>query len=141
MYIKRIVYSDKRDRKAAELEIQLQKDAYNLGFSPKILETKFTDTDCTIRMDKIYEMCLADMYGDKETDLPNHLWSTIQTIVNTLYEAGIEYIDITPYNFIEYKNKLYIIDFGDAYYKGDKPRNWFHKDFLNIPYGWNPDFA
>ena len=142
MYIKRIIFSDKRDRKAAELEIQLQKDAAAFGFCPPILDVKFTDSDCTISMHKIETMCLADMYGDKETDLPNHLWAEIHTIVNTLYEeAGIEYIDITPYNFIEHKNKVYIIDFGDAYYKGTKPRNWFHKDFLNIPYGWNPDFA
>lgn len=142
MYKKRIVYSDKRDRNAAELEIQLQKDAYHLGFSPKIQTVTFTDTDCTIIMEKIDTMCLADMYGANESDLPNHLWSKVHTIVNALYEqAGIEYIDITPYNFIEHKNKLYIIDFGDAYYKGTKPRNWFHKDFLNVPYGWNPDFA
>ena len=142
MYIKRITFSDKRNRKAAELEIQLQKEAFLFGFSPAILDVKFTDSDCTISMHKIDTMCLADMYGDKATDLPNHLWSEIHAIVNTLYEeGGIEYIDITPYNFIEHKNKLYIIDFGDAYYKGDKPRNWFHKDFLNKPYGWNPDFA
>ena len=142
MYKKRIVYSDKRDRKVAELEIELQNEAHQLGFSPKIQNATFTDTDCIITMEKIDEMCLADMYGDKESDLPNHLWSNVHNIVNSLYEqVNIEYVDITPYNFIEYKNKLFIIDFGDAYYKDTKPRNWFHKDFLNIPYGWNPDFA
>ena len=142
MYIKRISFSDKRDRKAAELEIQLQKEAAAFSFCPNINEVTFTDTDCTISMDKIDTMCLADMYGANESDLPNQLWAEIHSIVNTLYEeAGIEYVDITPYNFIEHKNKVYIIDFGDAYYKGTKPRNWFHKDFLNMPYGWNPDFA
>lgn len=142
MYEKSIIFTNKRNQKAAELEIQLQNDAYTLGYSPKILETTFTDTYCTICMDKIDTMCLADMYGSNATDLPHHLWAEIHTIVNALYEeAGIEYVDITPYNFIEHKNKVYIIDFGDAYYKGTKPRNWFHKEFLNIPYGWNPDFA
>jgi hypothetical protein len=54
---------------------------------------------------------------------------------------GIEYIDITGYNFIEKDNKIYIIDFGDAEYsKKWKKTNWFLEEFLNGHHGWNPDF-
>jgi hypothetical protein len=53
----------------------------------------------------------------------------------------IEYIDITGYNFIEKKGKVYIIDFGDAIYKKkDKEMNWFLSYFLGGHNGWNPDF-
>lgn len=141
MFTKKIIFTEKRDRKAVELEIALQKAAANLVFTPKIHSAVFTETDCTITMGKIDSLCLADMHGDKDKDLPNHFWLKIQTIISTLYEAGIIYVDITPYNFIEHNGTLYIIDFGDAYYKGTKPRNWFHTEFLDLPYGWNPDFA
>jgi RIO-like serine/threonine protein kinase len=141
MFTKRIVFTEKRDRKAVELEIALQTEASKLVYTPKIISTVFTETDCTITMEKIDAMCLADMYGDNDNELPTHFWLKIHRIISTLYEAGIEYVDITPYNFIESNGILYIIDFGDAYYKGTKPRNWFHEDFLDMPYGWNPDFA
>ncbi len=60
-------------------------------------------------------------------------------------EEEIAYVDITPYNFIEIDDKIYIIDFGHATYTKslDEDRFWFLKDFL---YGYklniyNPDFA
>ena len=57
------------------------------------------------------------------------------------YEEGIEYIDITGYNFIEKDNKVYIIDFGDAIYtKSHIEMNWFLSYFLGGHNGWNPDF-
>jgi len=142
MFIKRINFTERRNRNAAELEIKLQTIASRHEFTPRIYKTEFTENYCEIEMDKIDTMCLADMYGDKAEDLPSELWKPIHTIVKTLYdEDNIVYVDITPYNFIEHKNKVYIIDFGDAYYKDTKPRDWFHKTFLNTPYGWNPDFA
>ena len=62
--------------------------------------------------------------------------------MQTLYDnEGIEYIDITGYNFIEKDKKIYIIDFGDAQYsKKWKKINWFLEEFLNGHHGWNPDF-
>jgi serine/threonine-protein kinase RIO1 len=57
-----------------------------------------------------------------------------------LYEVeGIEYPDITPYNFIKVKNKIYIIDFGDAKYR-DKETNWFLTEFMDGENSWNPDY-
>lgn len=54
-----------------------------------------------------------------------------------------EYIDISPYNFIIKNNKVYIIDFGHAYWcnKDCKIKNWFLHDFIVDEYnGYNSDF-
>jgi tRNA A-37 threonylcarbamoyl transferase component Bud32 len=142
MFKKTIFFTQNRNLAETILEIELQQVASKYDFCPKIIETQFSDTSCEITMEKIGSMCLADMYGDKPQDLPTHIWPKIHHIIKTLYEeSGIEYIDITPYNFIEHEDKIYIIDFGDAYYKGTKPRHWFHKQFLEEPISWNPDFA
>lgn len=142
MFKKTIHFSEKRGLAKTELEIELQQVASKYSFCPKINSVKFTDKSCEITMVHIKSMCLADMYGDQPSDLPIGLWSKIHHIIKTLYdEEGIEYIDITPYNFIEHEENIYIIDFGDAYYKGTRPRNWFHKEFLENPNTWNPDFA
>ena len=142
MFKKTIFFTEKRTIAEAKREIELQQLASKYDFCPKITESKFSETCCEITMEKIDCMCLADMYGDQPKHLPPHIWPQIHTIIKTLYEeAGIEYVDITPYNFIEHNNKIYIIDFGDAYYKGTKPRHWFHTQFLDDPTCWNPDFA
>jgi tRNA A-37 threonylcarbamoyl transferase component Bud32 len=142
MFKKTIFFSEKRGLDETNLEIELQQLVSKYDFCPKISDAKFSDKGCEITMEKIGSMSLADMYGDKPQDLPTHIWPQIQHIIKTLYEEiGIEYIDITPYNFIEHDDKIYIIDFGDAYYKGTRPRNWFHKQFLEDPSSWNPDFA
>jgi serine/threonine-protein kinase RIO1 len=93
-------------------------------------------------MDRLDAPCLADVYGDDPKQIPKRIWQEIHNILIILYEReGIEYIDITSYNFIEYKNKIYIIDFGDALYTKEGHINWFLKEFLQGDYGWNPDFA
>ena len=142
MFKKIIHYSEKRGLAETKLEIELQKIASKYNFCPKIYNIHFTDTTCEIEMEHIQSMCLADMYGDQPASLPKHIWSKIHHILKILYEEeGIVYVDITPYNFIEHEKKIYIIDFGDAYYKDSRPRNWFHKEFLEDPCTWNPDFA
>ena len=54
------------------------------------------------------------------------------------YTENIEYIDITPYNFIEKNEKIYIIDFGHANYR--KAKNYFLREFLDGLNKWNSDF-
>jgi tRNA A-37 threonylcarbamoyl transferase component Bud32 len=142
MFKKTIIYNEKRGPAQTKLEIELQQIASKYGFCPKISSVNFTDVGCTIMMEHIKSPCLADMYGDLPSALPSHLWEKIHHIVETLYmQEGIVYIDITPYNFIMHEGKIYIIDFGDAYYKDTQPSNWFHKEFLADPCAWNPDFA
>jgi len=122
----------------AEREAYFQHIASLYEFAPKIYET----TEDEIHMEHLEEMCLADMYGDDPKDIPTHIWDSIRHILNTLYyEEHIQYIDITPYNFIEKENKVYIIDFGHADFIGKNPKmNWFLKEFLDGENGWNPDF-
>ena len=93
-------------------------------------------------MENLNEFCLAYKYGEEPKHISNEIWIQIFNIISILYEReGIEYIDITPYNFIEKKGKVYIIDFGDAsYVKKDKEINWFLKEFMDGTKEWNPDF-
>ena len=127
---------------ASPLEIELQDIAASYGFAPKI---QHVDGN-VVQMDSIDGLCLADQYTDDPAKIPKKIWLEIHRILSILFEReGIEYVDITGYNFIEDSDgKIWILDFGDAYYT-DKNRNkkinWFLKEFLDEPYGWNPDFA
>jgi RIO-like serine/threonine protein kinase len=141
MFKKTILFTAKRPQAKVDLEIELQQIASKYPFVPKIHKVeKFADR-YEVTMDKIDNMCLADMYSDDPKEIPKRIWAQIHAILTILYECeGIEYIDITGYNFIEKDNKVYIIDFGDAQYKSGHI-NWFLKEFLAGQYEWNPDFA
>ena len=141
MFKKTILFTAKRTQEKADLEIELQQIASNYTFAPKIHKVEKFPDRYEVTMDKIDNMCLADMYSDDPKKIPQRIWTQIHAILTILYEReGIEYIDITGYNFIEQGNKVYIIDFGDARYKTGRI-NWFLKDFLSGQYEWNPDFA
>lgn len=129
-----------RKTASSYLEIEMQQIAATYGFSPKVLAINDLDFD----MVNLDSPCLADVYGDDPTKIPDWIWEEIHHILTVLYECeGIEYVDITPYNFIEKEAKLWIIDFGHAYYTQSPvvPENWFLRDFLDGERGWNPDFA
>lgn len=124
-------------------EINIQKIASTYGFTPKILGFTKTDTVYQIQMEKITSDCLANNYGENPSDIPDYFWNQMRAIINILYwREQIEYIDITPYNFIEHNDKIYLIDFGHARKKSSsKSTNWFLKKFLfeNVN-EYNPDF-
>ena len=127
------------------LETELQQIAATYGFAPKIQKI---DGD-VVQMDTVDGMCLADLYTDDPSKIPDALWFQIESILETLFECeGIEYVDITSYNFMEDKGgKIWIIDFGHAYYtpkkKGEPASNWFLRSVLSGESGkaWNSDFA
>lgn len=124
-------------------EISLQQIASSYGFTPKILDVTKDDVNYYIHMEKIGTGCLADTHGDSPEDIPPNFWEQMRHILKLLYvEEGIEYIDITPYNFIEWDNTIYLIDFGHATFKHDGiPMNWFLKQFLYEETNeFNPDF-
>ena len=127
-----------------ELEIYIQNYiSSKYDFCPKIIEVINHTEKCEIIMEDLKEKCLADKYGENfDDDLPDFIKHEIHNIISILYEReGIEYIDITPYNFIEKDKKVYIIDFGHAYFVDkNKKINWFLKDFLDGLNSWNPDF-
>ena len=124
----------------AELEVELQEIASKFNFTPYIENVIVGQNTTLIEMEKIEGDLLADLYGDDPDDIPIWIWGEIRRIVGTLLDIeGIEYIDITPYNFIQQDDQLFIIDFGDAKYVGEKV-DWFLEDFLNGENSWNPDF-
>lgn len=128
------------------LEIELQDIASKHGFAPRIQRIDGN----VIQMDSVNGMCLADLYTDDPAKVPDWIWTEIHRILSVLFECeGIEYIDITGYNFMleEETKKVWIIDFGDAYYSttpqtdNKKPLNWFLREVLDGQKSWNPDFA
>jgi len=123
-----------------ENEIELQRVASSYGFSPRILDTQIVDEECLITMENFGDRTLANIYGTETSDIPLEVWNAIRSILTILYEVeGIEYPDITPYNFMEVDEKIYIIDFGDAKYKFGEP-NWFLAEFMDGENSWNPDY-
>ena len=138
LYIKMFVKAVSKD--SSENEIELQSIASRYGFSPKIINSTYLDDKCFIHMEHVEEVCLADKYGDDPKDIPEWIWEQIRTMIKTLFEEeGIEYIDITPYNFIEKDNRIYSIDFGDAKYTNGQI-DWFLQEFIDGENSWNPDY-
>ena len=141
IFKKTINYEKNVTKTRCKLEVELQKKSSNHSFSPKILKSVFENDKCIIEMEDLEELSLADKYGDDPENIPNFIWAEIRRILYALYiKEEIEYIDITPYNFIEKDNMVYIIDFGHAYYTKTDEINWFLHDFLEGHNGWNPDF-
>lgn len=59
-----------KEKAKLEIKIELQKISSTYGFTPKIIETIFEPTKCTIIMENLNEMCLGDKYGDQ----PDNIW-------------------------------------------------------------------
>jgi len=140
-FIKTILYDNVSQGKIS-LEAELQRIASKYKFCPEIYDVAYSTDKAFITMENLNEMCIADKYGEDPSKLPETYWNQIREILKTLlYEEGIEYIDITPYNFIEKEDKIYIIDFGHAYYTNKKKNiNWFLQELLDGSNSWNPDF-
>jgi predicted Ser/Thr protein kinase len=128
------------------LEIELQEIAAGYGFAPRIHHVDGN----VVQMDEIKGHCLADIYSDDPKKVPDFIWAEIHRILAVLFEReGIEYVDITSYNFMleNDTNKVWIIDFGHAYYSttplaaDKKAVNWFLREVLDGEKSWNPDFA
>lgn len=125
-----------------KLEIELQDIAAGYGFAPRIHRIDGQ----VVQMDEIKGHCLADIYTDDPAKVPDFIWLEIHKILAVLFECeGIEYVDITSYNFMLETDtqKVWIIDFGHAYYtttKDKKATNWFLREALDGEKSWNPDF-
>lgn len=92
-------------------------------------------------MQKIPNMSIADYYGEEFTEVPKHIIQKIREIIKILYNNDIEYPDITGYNFIEWGDDIWIIDFEHATPLEDECNDPFVLDFINGREGWNPRFA
>lgn len=83
---------------------------------PKILN--YNPLNRELKMGKINGMSLADMYGETDQILTNDggiIYNKIQVILQKLWDNGILYRDVTPYNFlIQNDGEIFIIDFEHA---------------------------
>ena len=127
----------KHNVKASEYKMQL------LLFNSHIVNVprpyRFEESNLTMQM--IPALSISDMYGENFSDVPIHITDRIRDIISTLYMNGIEYPDITGYNFIEYQDKIWIIDFGHASYNSN-PQSYdpFIMKFINGYNDWNPNY-
>tara|TARA_B100000886_G_scaffold293061_1_gene219122 strand:+ start:1005 stop:1430 length:426 start_codon:yes stop_codon:yes gene_type:complete len=97
-----------------------------------------------LTMEKIPNDCVSNVYGENDEDVDEEIYNQIRKVITRLYENDIEYPDITGYNFIEYQNKLWIIDFEHTKFcdttKKDNNHTKFIKKFIKGHNGWNPEF-
>ena len=124
-------------------EVLLQMFASNEGFSPNVQKIVPGENGTSvIWMDAIEGKTLYELYGDSPHDIPPGLWNRIRLNLQVLYiEYGIQYVDVTPYNFMmDNNNRLWIVDFGDATIH-EKELNWFLVDLFDGRNEWNSDFA
>jgi RIO-like serine/threonine protein kinase len=94
-------------------EARLQTIAHEFVSTPRILDCQPT----SITMERVDGMTVADMYGADIRRVPHALKREMYEMIHTLYKkAGIQYIDVTGYNFVidENTGQLWIIDFGHA---------------------------
>ena len=119
-------------------EYDVHKYVYNLKLEnvnvPKIIS--YDKEKEIMVMHKINALNLSDMFGEKSSDIDEYYFDEIRTIIKTLSDNGIEYPDITGYNFIEHVNKIWIIDFEHAHI-----RDTFVDKFIQGRNKWNPRFA
>lgn len=127
-------------------EFMMHEYIYNLSISsngilnvPKINEYDVENQIMT--MENIPNMCVADFYGDKPHNISTGLFEQIRDVIRYLYINHIIYPDITAYNFIEYDDKLWIIDFEHSDFKSHV-RDVFVDEFVGDDdcYKWNPWF-
>jgi tRNA A-37 threonylcarbamoyl transferase component Bud32 len=120
-------------------EYEMHKYVQRLGIVnvPKILAY---DRDTRIMlMERVNYMNIADFYGENDVDITPELFQRIRNIIKTLYDNNVVYPDITGYNFIEYKEKIWIIDFEHSNFK-PLLQDEFVVKFINGTNKWNPQF-
>ena len=112
----------------------------NIVSVPKIINYDIQTK--TMQMEKIPAMSVSDFYGEDFSSVPDNIIDQVRNIIQDLKSNNIIYPDITGYNFVEFNNVVWIIDFEHAYF-GFNPAqsDQFVDDFLHGTESWNPDFA
>lgn len=107
--------------------------------------TGFNKATNVLTMTKLDAMNISDLYGEDFENVPECIIEQIQEIIKTLYNNYIVFPDITGYNFmIDSNDKIWIIDFEHAYFKGYSGASKDHEDFVTefilTPTEWNSEF-
>ena len=122
-------------------EFEMHRHIYNLHLPnlhvPEIVDYNKKTKELTLV--KIDNMNISDWYGDLEKNISDVLFDKIRQIIKILYDNNIVYPDITGYNFIEYENKLWILDFEHSFFRINKHTQFVEK-FINGMNKWNPEF-
>ena len=92
-------------------EYMMHSYVYNLKIvnMPEIIS--YDSATMVLTMVKINNMNISDMYGEDASNVESYLFDKIRDIIKILKDNNISYPDITGYNFIEYEDKVHIIDF------------------------------
>jgi len=123
-------------------EFTVQHMVYNMNIVNVPAIYNYNKTLNTLKMRRIPNMSISDQYGENFEDVPREICEKIRDIITILYLKGVEYPDITGYNFIEYQNKVWIIDFEHASFNSKyNTYDPFIKQFIDGYNGWNPRFA
>ena len=121
-------------------EYYMHKYVYELGIvnTPKIIA--YDHERRVLVIEKIKNMCISDWYGAESNKIAPELFDKIRDIIKKLADNNIEYSDITGYNFIEYNNQIWIIDFEHSKVITGK-LNKFVINFINGVNEWNPEYC
>lgn len=136
------MYYVKHNVEHGEYFMQKYVHQLNIVNVPEIIE--YDEANKIMVMMRVGKNNLSHNYGENATDVPDELFDKVVKIVRTLVLHGIEYPDLTGYNFVEDKNtygKMWIIDFEHAAITLSKEITNIH--IINICNGkqlWNPDF-
>jgi len=126
-----------------EHEYKMHKIIYNLNIIPVPKIYRYDKENKIMVMEKIFNMNIADEYGEDACNIPEHIFEMMQETIRKLYYSGIEYPDITGYNFIKHKNKMYLIDFEHSKFFSNKTMHEidpFIIQFINGSCDWNPNY-
>ncbi len=121
-------------------EYKLYKYVYNLDLVNIPKPISYDKLNKKFVMQRIPNMCISDYYGEKAENVPDEIFEKIRNTIRILYEQNIIYTDITGYNFIEFGNNVYIVDFGHARYDCKNRDDEFVLKFIQGAKEWNPDF-
>ena len=136
------MYYVKHNVEHSEYFMQKYVHQLNIVNVPEII--RYDERNKIMVMRKVGKNNLSHNYGENATDIPDELFDTVVKIVRTLVLHGIEYPDLTGYNFVEDANtygKIWIIDFEHAKLAISKDITNIH--IINICNGkqiWNPEF-
>lgn len=125
-------------KEAERSEYDLQLKIYNMEIVNIPRPISYDEKTKQLTMETVVGLTVSDFYGN-ENPVPASAFDIIRDILQALADNGIEYIDITGYNFmIDNNEEFWIIDVEHAEKK--EITNWFLIDFLDGYNGWNPDF-
>ena len=109
----------------------------NIVNIPKLID--YNEETRIMTTQKIPKMDIANIYSDDFNCVPSAITDMIRDTIEHLYNHNIVYPDITGYNFIYYKDKIWIIDFGHCQFKPKKLDPFVIK-FIQGENSWNPEY-